>query len=209
MAVISMITIGLWLPFYDRLLVPALRKITGHEGGITLLQRIGIGIVFSILSMVVAGLVERVRRASAILSPQPLGVAPMSAMWLAPQLILMGLCETFNILGQIEFFNRQFPEHMRSLGNALFFCSFAGANYLSSVVATIVHQVTGTRSHPDWLTNDINAGRLEYLYFLFAGMGVLNLIYFMLCARRYCYKGSVQTEDNPHHVDLELSANKA
>ncbi|KAB1220729.1 Protein NRT1/ PTR FAMILY 2.13 [Morella rubra] len=209
MAVISMITIGLWLPFYDRLLVPALRKITGHEGGITLLQRIGIGIVFSILSMVVAGLVERVRRASAILNPQPLGVAPISVMWLAPQLILMGFCEAFNIIGQIEFFNRQFPEHMRSLGNAFFSCSFAGASYLSSVVVTIVHQVTGTRSHPDWLTNDINAGRLDYLYFIFAGMGVLNLIYFMFCSRRYRYKGSVQTEDNSHHVDLELSAIKA
>ena len=30
--VISMITLGLWVPFYDRVLVPALRKITGHEG---------------------------------------------------------------------------------------------------------------------------------------------------------------------------------
>ena len=70
--VISFITIGLWLPFYDRFRVPALRKITKHEGGITLLQRIGIGIVFSILSMVVAGLIERVRRASAMLHLQPL-----------------------------------------------------------------------------------------------------------------------------------------
>uniref|UniRef100_A0A2N9EBZ5 Major facilitator superfamily (MFS) profile domain-containing protein n=1 Tax=Fagus sylvatica TaxID=28930 RepID=A0A2N9EBZ5_FAGSY len=148
--IISLITIGLWLPFYDRFIVPALRKITKHEGGITLLQRIGIGIIFSILSMVVAGLIERERRASAILHPQPLGVAPMSVMWLAPQLILMGFCEAFNIIGQIEFFNRQFPEHMRSIGNSLFSCSFAGASYLSSLLVTIVHHVTKKHDQPDW-----------------------------------------------------------
>jgi dipeptide/tripeptide permease len=207
--IISLITIGLWLPFYDRFIVPALRKITKHEGGITLLQRIGIGIIFSILSMVVAGLIERERRASAILHPQPLGVAPMSVMWLAPQLILMGFCEAFNIIGQIEFFNRQFPEHMRSIGNSLFSCSFAGASYLSSLLVTIVHHVTKKHDQPDWLTNDINVGRLDYFYFLIAGMGVLNMIYFIYCARQYCYRGSsLQKEDKPY-VDVELSSIKA
>lgn len=202
MVVISLITVGLWLPFYDRVLVPALRKITKHEGGITLLQRIGIGIVFSILSMVVAGWIERVRRASAIKHPHPHGVAPMSAMWLAPQLILMGFCEAFNILGQIEFFNRQFPEHMTSVGNALFSCSFAGASYLSSFLVNIVHRFTGGHGRPDWLTNDLNAGRLEYFYFLIAGMGVLNLIYFLYCAHRYRYKGITEQIQDNSHVDV-------
>lgn len=200
LGVISLITIGLWLPFYDRVLVPAVQKITKQEGGITLLQRIGIGIVFSILSMVVAGLIERMRRASALLHSNPLGIAPMSVMWLAPQLILMGFCEAFNIIGQIEFFNRQFPEHMTSTGNSLFSCSFAGASYLSSFLVTIVHHVTRKNGHPDWLTNDLNAGRLEYFYFLLAGMGFLNMIYFLYCAQRYRYK---------RVVDVELSAIKA
>lgn len=208
MGVISFIAIGLWLPFYDRFLVPALRKITKHEGGITLLQRIGIGIVFSILSMVVARLIERVRRASAMLHPQPLGVAPMSVMWLAPQLILMGFCEAFNIIGQIEFFNRQFPEHMRSIGNSLFPCSFAEASYLSSILITIVHHATRTKSRPDWLTNDINVGRLDCYYFVIARMGVLNLKYFLYIAKNYSYRGSLQKEDEPY-VDVELSSIKA
>ncbi|XP_059447497.1 protein NRT1/ PTR FAMILY 2.13-like [Corylus avellana] len=208
--VISLITVGLWLPFYDRILVPVLRKITKHEGGITLLQRIGIGIVFSILAMVVAGLTERVRRASAIKHHHPDGVAPMSVMWLTPQLILMGFSEAFNILGQIEFFNRQFPEHMTSVGNALFSCSFALANYLSSLLVNVVHHVTGGHGRPDWLANDLNAGRLEYFYFSIAGMGLLNLIYFLYCAHRYRYKGNaVQIQDNNSHVDVELRSVKA
>ncbi|KAJ6356150.1 hypothetical protein OIU78_004288 [Salix suchowensis] len=178
--VVSLITIGIWLPFYDRILVPALRKFTKHEGGITLLQRIGIGNVFSVLSMVVAGLVERERRAAAISHPE---AAPMSVFWLAPQLVVMGLCEAFVSLGQIEFYNKQFPDHMRSLGNSLFFCSFAGASYLSTMVGSIVHKVTGTRSHPDWLTNDLNAGKIGLLLLPFGRNGGFEFVLFSaLCS---------------------------
>ncbi|KAK4834435.1 hypothetical protein QYF36_022676 [Acer negundo] len=74
-----MLTIGIWIPFYDRVLVPALRKVTKHEGKITLLQRIIIGIVFSILSVIVAGFVEKERKDAANLNPQ----VHMSVMWLA------------------------------------------------------------------------------------------------------------------------------
>ncbi|KAJ4840240.1 hypothetical protein Tsubulata_033899 [Turnera subulata] len=205
MSVISMLTIGIWLPFYDRILVPALRKITKHEGGITLLQRIGIGIVFSVLSMVVAGLIERDRRASAVSDPKG---PPMSAFWLAPQLAIMGLCEAFNIIGQIEFFNKQFPEHMRSIANALLFCSIAGSNYLSSFLITIVHKLTRTPHHPDWLTNDLNSGRLDYFYFLLAGLGVLNLAYFVFVAQRYRYKATVPLSEDKSYHDIEMSATK-
>ncbi|KAH7570169.1 hypothetical protein ACOSQ2_018464 [Xanthoceras sorbifolium] len=201
--VISMITIGIWLPIYDRLIVPALRKITKHEGGITLLQRMGIGIIFSILSMIVAGLVEKERRAAANSNPNPLGIAPMSVMWLAPQLILMGFCEAFNIIGQIEFFNSQFPDHMRSIANSILSISFAVASYLNTLVVAIVHGVTGSHDHPDWLTNNINAGRVDYFYYLIAGMGVLNSIYFLYCAKRYRYKGRVELDNKPY-PDLEL-----
>ncbi|RDY10092.1 Protein NRT1/ PTR FAMILY 2.13 [Mucuna pruriens] len=202
LVVISLITIALWLPLYDRLLVPRLRKMTEHEGGITLLVRIGIGMVFSILSMVVAGFVEKVRRDSANSNPTPLGIAPMSVMWLAPQLILMGFCEAFNIIGQIEFFNRQLPDHMRSIGNSLFSCSFALANYLSTTIVNVVHHATRTNSSPDWLTNDINAGRIDYFYYLIAGLATLNLIFFVYVARRYKYKGSVDLQDETPEVDL-------
>ncbi|KAJ9187554.1 hypothetical protein P3X46_002996 [Hevea brasiliensis] len=205
-SVISMITIGIWLPFYDRMIVPALGRITKHEGGITLLQRIGIGIVLSILAMVVSGLVERERRAVAISHPDG---AQMSVLWLAPQLVIMGLCEAFNFIGQIEFYNKEFPEHMRSVANSLFFCSFGGASYLSSLVITVVHKATRTKDHPDWLTKDLNAGKLDYFYFLLAGMGSVNLIYFLFCACRYRYKSTtnVQIEGKSYH-DVELSLSK-
>ncbi|XP_050235927.1 protein NRT1/ PTR FAMILY 2.13-like [Mercurialis annua] len=203
--VFSMLTVGLWLPFYDSILVPALRRITKHQGGITLLQRMGIGVLFSILSMVVAGVVERDRRAAAISSPG----SPISVMWLVPQLALLGFCEAFNIIGHIEFYNKEFPDRMRSIANSLFFCSFGGASYLSTFVVSIVHKVTATRDHPDWLTKDLNAGRLDYFYFLLAGMGVINLFYFLYCANRYQYKSPTPMDHKSYgDVDVELSLSK-
>lgn len=203
LGVISLLTIALWIPLYDRFLVPALRKKTKHEGGISLLLRMGIGMVFSVLSMVVAGLVEKVRRDSAVSNSN----APISVFWLAPQLILMGFFEAFNIIAQIEFFNRQFPEHMRSIGNSLVSLSFGVSSYVSSIIINTVHHTTGTHDHQDWLTNDINAGRVDYFYYLIAGITTLNLIYFIYVARGYQYKGSVQV-DLHDHDDVELGSLK-
>ncbi|MED6134697.1 hypothetical protein PIB30_039532 [Stylosanthes scabra] len=205
--VISYFTIALWLPFYDRILVPRLRKMTNQEGGISLLLRIGIGNVFSILSMVMAGLVEKLRRDSANSHHNPLGIAPISVFYLAPQLVLMGLYEAFGIIGLIEMFNREFPENMRSVGNSLFPFAMGCASYVGVVIVNIVHHVTGTHSHPDWLTNDINAGRVDYYYYIIAGLGVLNLFTFIYVARRYRYK-EVQVLDALPQQDMEMGSHK-
>lgn len=192
--VISYITIGIWLPLYDRVLLPILRKITKNDDGITTLQRIGIGSVFAVLCMVVAGLAERERRAMAVSNPRLDGIAPLSVFWLAPQLIFLGFCEVFTIVGLSEFYNKEFPHNMRSIGYSLLYLSIAGASYLSSLLVDIVHNTTGKNGRPDWLTNDINAGRLEYFYFLIAGLGALNFVYFLFCARGYKYKVTVRVE---------------
>jgi len=52
------ITIVTLIPLYDRVFVPVVRHFTGNVRGITMLQRIGIGIFISILSMVAAAITE-------------------------------------------------------------------------------------------------------------------------------------------------------
>ncbi|OMO51660.1 Proton-dependent oligopeptide transporter family [Corchorus capsularis] len=200
--IISMLTVGIFLPIYDRIIVPSLRKITKHEGGITLLQRIGIGIFFSILAMVVAGIVEKKRRDSAM-------DGPISVFWLAPQLILMGFCEAFNMIGLIEFFNMEFTDHMKAVANSLQSISMAGASYLSTMVVNIVHNKTGGHWRPDWLTRDINAGRVDYFYYLIAVMGAFNFVYFLYVSYHYRYKTSnLVLKEDKDEVDVELSSMK-
>lgn len=205
MSIISMITIGVFVPFYDRVLVPLCRRVTHVEGGITLLQRMGIGIVFSILSMIVAGLVETERRDSAIAHNLPGGASPMTVMWLAPQLVLMGFAEAFNIIGQIEFYNKQFPENMRSIANSLLSVTYGGTSYLSSAIVMILQATTGKHGHPDWLADNINAGRVDYFYYIIAALGIFNMAYFLAVARQYQYKaGSILKDSKEAETDTEL-----
>lgn len=183
MNVISLITIAIWLPVYDRLLQPAFRKLIKTEEGITILQRIGIGYISSVICMVVAGFVERKRRAFATD-----GVEPLSAFWLAPQLVFIGLCQVLVIVGHTELYNREFPERMRSIGTSMVLLNNSAGSYLSSLIVNIVHHVTRKNGQPDWLTNDINFGRLDYFYFLLGGIGMINFVYFVFCSRGYRYK---------------------
>ncbi|ONM18817.1 hypothetical protein ZEAMMB73_Zm00001d004394 [Zea mays] len=52
------ITIVVIIPIYDRVLVPVSRRYSGKPSWITMLQRIGTGMFLSLLSMVIAALVE-------------------------------------------------------------------------------------------------------------------------------------------------------
>ncbi|GJN16945.1 hypothetical protein PR202_gb03974 [Eleusine coracana subsp. coracana] len=191
---ISLIALTVFIAIYDRIIVPFARQFSGLEGGITLLQRQGVGLVISPLSMVVAGLVECKRRNSALSNG---GISPMTVLWLAPQLVLMGIAEAFNTVGQIEFYNKQFPEHMQTLAGSLSFCTVAGANYLSIVLVNIIRKVTARHGHVSWLTDDINKGKLEYYYYFIAILGVFNFFYFLICSHYYQYKAmSPQAEES-------------
>ncbi|OWM69763.1 hypothetical protein CDL15_Pgr025612 [Punica granatum] len=205
-SVFMSLSLTVWIPVYDRVLVPALTRVTGKEGGITVLQRIGIGIVISVLSMIVAGLVEEKRRNDALTKPS-LGVGPkggaissMSGYWLVPQLALVGLSEAFISIGLVEFYYKQFPENMRSIAGAFSTTGMAFANYLSGFLVSTVHHITVRSRSGDWLPEDLNKGKLDYFYYMIAALGALNFGYFLVCARWYRYK----TDSNRGIVELAL-----
>ncbi|XP_045787820.1 protein NRT1/ PTR FAMILY 2.9-like [Trifolium pratense] len=192
-SVFLMLSMTLWLPIYDRLVVPFLQRYTGKDGGITILQRIGVGMFLALLSILVSGIVETKRRHLALTSPigmQPRkgAISSMSGFWLVPQLTLAGLAETFTAVGQIEFYYKQFPENMKSIGGSLFYCGMAGSSYLSAFLISVVHRTTSESATGNWLPEDLNKGRLEYFYFMIAGIEVLNFVYFLICSKWYKYR---------------------
>lgn len=186
--IFTMFSLTIWIPIYDRIIVPRLQRLTKKEGGLTILQRMGIGMVLAIVTMLLSGIIEERRRTLAL--TRPLGEDPrrgaissLSGLWLIPQLTLIGLSEAFTIIAQIEFYYKQFPENMRSIGGSLTFVGFAASNYLSGLLISVVHRTTDGAATVDWLPDDLNKGRLDYFYYFVAALGFLNLCYFIVCAR--------------------------
>ncbi|KAM3733672.1 hypothetical protein ACB098_11G154300 [Castanea mollissima] len=104
------LTILFNIPLYDRVFVHITRKFTGHPSGITVLQRIGIGLFLSIFVMVVFALVEakRINIAEEYnLLDYPKAIVPMKVWWLLPQYIIAGLADIFTFVWLQELFYAQ------------------------------------------------------------------------------------------------------
>ncbi|KAI9392450.1 hypothetical protein POPTR_006G092000v4 [Populus trichocarpa] len=171
---------------YEKILVPVLRRATGNERGIKILQRIGFGMLFSISTMVVSALVER-KRLGVVAKDPVKGSLSMSVFWLAPQFIIIGVGDAFTLVGLQEYFYDQVPDSMRSLGIAFYLSVIGAANFLSSLLITAVDHVT-EKTGKSWFGKDLNSSRLDNFYWLLAGMTAANLILYVFLAQRYPYK---------------------
>nr|XP_024372616.1 protein NRT1/ PTR FAMILY 8.3-like [Physcomitrium patens] len=184
------ITIVCLIPIYDRVFVPITRRFTGNVRGITMLQRIGIGIILSFLSMVCAAVTEvyrvKVAREHGLLD-HPFQTLPLSVFILLPQYVLLGAAEVFTSTGALEFFYDQAPDSMRSLGTAVFLSTIGIGNFLSSILLSGIVKVTSL-SGQSWIVDNLNRCRLDYFYWLLAGLMVANLCFFSGLARCYKYK---------------------
>ncbi|XP_057820198.2 protein NRT1/ PTR FAMILY 5.2 isoform X2 [Cryptomeria japonica] len=176
---------------YDRVLVQLFRKFTGKPRGITILQRIGIGLVIEIILMVFAAITEK-QRIGAVkahgLEGNPKAVAPLTVFILLPQFILMGIRDAFLEVGKLEFFYDQSPESMQSIGTALFASAIGIGSFISSSLLTTVTDITGKNGHTSWVLDNLNASRLYYYYALLAVLSFLNTLFFLVVSWLYVYK---------------------
>ncbi|XP_048545559.1 protein NRT1/ PTR FAMILY 8.3-like [Triticum urartu] len=167
----DVISVLVWVPIYDAVLVPLARRVTGEDRGFTQLQRIGVGLALSAAGMAYAALIETRRLAAPATS--------MSIMWQAPCYFVLGAAEVFASIGMLEFFYDQSPGSMKSLGAALALLAIAGGNYLNSVLLGAVASTTG------WIADNLDQGHLDYFFWFMAALSVLNLLQFVYCSTRY------------------------
>lgn len=178
------------VPFYDRIVAPICRRLTGHPQGLSPLQRIAVGLVLSILAMVAAALIEH-RRLHEAHSNAPL----MSVFWLVPQFFLVGSGEALCYMGQLDFFLRECPKGMKTMSTGLFLTTLSLGCFFSSVIVTIVHKVTGESGSGAWLPDNLDKGRLNDFYWLVAVLSTVNLVVFLVSAKWYVYKESRLEEE--------------
>lgn len=188
LTVIELLSVALWVPFYDFCLVPFVRRFTKNPRGFTELQRIGIGLAISIFAMVAAAIVEIERLKVAQdhgLLDNPNVPVPISAFWQTPQYFLVGAAEVFAYVGIYEFFYDESPDALRGLGTAFALLTIALGSFLSSLLLTIVTGITTRNGNPGWIANNLNRGHIDYFFWLLAAMSAVNLIFYVLCARWY------------------------
>ncbi|KAK2967116.1 hypothetical protein RJ640_018231 [Escallonia rubra] len=187
-------TILIAVPIYDRVLVPIARKHSGHRSGITTLQRMGVGILYSILTMVMAALEERKRLSFAKLYgvlDRPKSTVPMKVWWLLPQYMLCGLSDVFTVVGMQELFYEQMPESMRSLGAAVYLSIVGVGSFLSSGIISLVQVqvISLRRGGHEWLGGEnLNRAHLDYFYWVLGGLSCLSLFFYVWVAKGFVDK---------------------
>ncbi|XP_038977556.1 protein NRT1/ PTR FAMILY 8.2-like [Phoenix dactylifera] len=176
-SVFAAINALLLVPIYEGLVVPFLRRFTGHRRGITSLQRMGVGLFISIFAFFSAAVVEKKRRDHA-------EATSMSVFWLLPQYFLMGSAEVFTYVGQLEFFYDEATDGTRSLSSAMFLSEIGIGSWLSTALVKIVGRTTGG-VEKGWLRNNLNQSRLDCFYWVLCGINVVNFFVYLVVARLY------------------------
>ncbi|XP_065047421.1 protein NRT1/ PTR FAMILY 6.2-like [Musa acuminata AAA Group] len=166
---------------YDRVIMPLMKKWKGNQG-FTSLQRIGIGLSFSIMGMAAAALTEVKRLSVAREAASGTTTLPISVFTLIPQFLFVGAGEAFIYTGQLDFFITRSPKGMKTMSTGLFLTTLSLGFFLSSFLVSFVKGVTGGKGGQGWLADNINYGRLDCFYGLLAGLSTMNLGAFLVCA---------------------------
>jgi dipeptide/tripeptide permease len=193
-------SILLTVPVYDRLVAPVARRVTGNPHGLTPLQRVFVGLFFSVVGMATAAIIERHRQTTS-----EHGVV-LTVFVLMPQFVLVGAGEAFTYMGQLDFFLRECPMGMKTMSTGLFLSTCAIGFFFSTLLVTIVDKVTGHSGRGGWLADNLNDGRLDYFYWLLAVISVINLGMFTVAARGYVYKEKRLADAGVELADEEVIA---
>lgn len=185
--VIPLIFMIVLIPIYDRIFVPFIRKFTKHPSGVSPLQRVGVGLVLSTVSMSIAALVEVKRRNQSLKNP----MMPISLFWLSFQYGIFGIADMFTLVGLLEFFYKEAPEGMKSLSTSFTWISLSFGYFLSSVFVESINGVTKhiAPSKHGWLQGqDLDRNNLNLFYWFLAILSGINFFNYLYWALWYKYK---------------------
>ena len=103
-------------------------------------------------------------------------------------------------VGQLEFFNGQAPDGIKSFGSSLCMASISLGNYVSSILVNMVMEITARGGNPGWIPENLNAGRLDRFFFLIAGLTAVDFVIYVFCARWY---KSINVDNNEEVINGE------
>ncbi|KAL0927551.1 hypothetical protein M5K25_001731 [Dendrobium thyrsiflorum] len=203
MSAFDILSVALFVFLYRRVLHPLACRLTGNSSGPTELQRMGVGLVIAIIAMTSAGTVE-IYRLKHVCKACINEESSMSILWQIPQYMLIGASEVFMYVGQLEFFNSQTPDGLKSFGSALCMTSISFGNYVSSLLVTILMDITKKGGKPGWIPDNLNKGHMDRFYYLLALLTAADLAVYIICAKWYKsikIEGKEDEADDDYEID--------
>ncbi|XP_019099202.1 PREDICTED: protein NRT1/ PTR FAMILY 5.9 isoform X2 [Camelina sativa] len=181
------LSIILLMPLYDKILIPITKRIKNNGKGISVMERMGVGMFLSIIAIVIAAIVERKRldisQKMKTLPDYDPETVPLSIFWLLPQYILLGISDIFTVVGMQEFFYSEVPVRMRTMGFALYTSVFGVGSFVSAALISVVEAYSSsTGDCQNWFADDMSEARLDNYYWLLALTSTISfVVYIVLC----------------------------
>ncbi|GAB2222801.1 hypothetical protein Droror1_Dr00016928 [Drosera rotundifolia] len=174
------------MPLYNSLLVPLMSSITKDEKGITVMQRIGVGMFLSTIAMVIAALVEEKRLENT--TTMGSDTTTLSIFWLLPQCVLLGVSDIFTVIGMQEFFYSEVSSSMKTMGLAICTSVFGVGSFVSALLISLIELFTGSdvgQGKHGWFSDDMRQARIDKYYWLLASLSALSLLLYVTLCKFY------------------------
>ncbi|XLR11855.1 hypothetical protein HN51_048580 [Arachis hypogaea] len=100
----------------------------------------------------------------------------------------------------MEFFSSQTLDGFQSIGIGLLMPSSAVGSNVVNIVLTIVMKITSEHGQPGWISPNLNEGHLDMFFFMCAFFTSINLIVYIISARKYKETAWEKREANNEEV---------
>ncbi|KAK6138368.1 hypothetical protein DH2020_027897 [Rehmannia glutinosa] len=205
MSAFNITSVLIWTGIYRHIIVPISAKLSGNPKGLTELQRMGIGLLIALLGMIAAGVTE-IERLKRVVPGHH--ASSLSILWQIPQFFLVGASEVFMYVGQLDFFNGQAPDGIKSFGSSLCMASMSLGNFASTGLVNLVMVATARNGAPGWIPLDLNKGHIDRFYFLLGGLTAVDFFVYLACAKWYKTREGEDDEKVVENLDMEFGGAK-
>ncbi|KAL5073175.1 hypothetical protein RYX36_012159 [Vicia faba] len=185
MTIFDTVNTSTFIILFDVLIIPLYKKVMKKPPKLpSELKNIGIGFAIATITLAVAGFIEKERLNCA--SENGEETSSLSIFWLIPQYILLGVAEAFVSVAQMNFFTSEAPDGLESLGMGLHMFTSALGCYVGNIILVVVNKITSSgQGQHGWVSPNLNAGHLDRYYFLTSFLIFIDLVFYIIYAKRY------------------------
>ncbi|KAL8475573.1 hypothetical protein ACS0TY_028289 [Phlomoides rotata] len=151
------------MPLYDTVFILIVRVFMHIEKGISVMQRMGIGMFLSVIAMIITTITEERRL----------------------EYILLGVLDIFTVVGMQEFFYYEVLVRMRTMGIALYTSVFGVESFFNAFLISVIEYLTSSErgGQGNWFSDDMAQAQLDKYYWFLAFSSAVCLLTFLIFCR--------------------------